>query len=117
MKFRQYTINGLQQAKHPEVQTTPLERMLHEVQMEEQGAVITWNGEVLGFLVKDLPQSLQAKAATAACDPLHQGNLNRKTFRAWGSHGVVRITRRSRFRAYFVGPQYASHLSFENVGD
>jgi hypothetical protein len=73
--------------------------------------VITHKGEVLGFLVRDLPEPLLELGNNAPAHPFQQAQISYKTVKQWSAKGIIRLTRHNRHRLWFVASTYQNVLT------
>jgi hypothetical protein len=108
-RCRQVTLRALTQPKSDCNSRSMLQQTLAQVQFQGEMIVVTHNGEVLGFIAKKLPESLQALEESASVGALRK-NLTLKALRAWASSGVVKVTFCGRHRVWFIAPKYQDQL-------
>lgn len=109
-RCRQVTLRALTQPRSNSEVTTVLQKMIASVQFRGELAVITHKGEVLGFVISQIPEALQPLADAASTEAALRQNLTLKALRAWADSGVVKLTYRGRHRVWFIASKYQNRL-------
>jgi len=93
---------------HPEVRTTPLETEIYRIRMGRYNLVLTHEGEVLGFWLRSLPETVPVESEAAAA--MTVANLRLKVVRQWQNYDCIRLFRQTRDCGVFVPAKHQNWL-------
>ena len=116
-QFRVVTLESLCTPRHPEVPISEVRRTIWQVSSGRYSLVLTHRGEVLGFIVRDLPAALMPSGETAQRAAFNQAALTHKMLRSWAEQSVVRLTYHGRERLWFLSPKHQELLDLPQIGE